>query len=324
MTGIAYVSTWRGVAYIAKWPKKRSRPLHPKTVALADRFSKIGRMVRYLDPKQQVAAIEATKGTPLYPRDILSMGLAGTLFYYVEPSGQRIFSMATRVAVSESLDVIGDVEGTLLVRSGNLWVPVLPTVEDDFLCLKGTPLVPTWQPQPILPGVFGQILGTFEVNILGQIVISGLDLTSHEFLFGYFTDITTITGSNNVVIRLEINNSLVTSGYKYSGSQRSSAGSTAAISSNSGSAIPLAGFVSPWFLSSGTSKGAEGAFHFSKPTINGPKRIDFRTSYTNNFNDFADAFISGGLVTTSDITGFTIFGFSGFLTSGKLTLIAPN
>lgn len=144
MKGLIVVSTWRGRPYIASWPRKRSRPLHPVVKALSDRFAKRGLMIRYATPQEQLAAIEGAKGTPFYPRDVLTMFNAGTLGYIKAPNGARLYSMATRVAVSESLDVLSQIDGTILARQNGLWVPVEPSAPDQLLISNATGEPPSY------------------------------------------------------------------------------------------------------------------------------------------------------------------------------------
>src|SRR3546814_15330390 len=67
-------------------------------------------------PDMQAAFIRATHRTSLYPRDLFSIMLSGGLAWIVGADGKRYYPMATKQAVSESLDVISQVPSYTLIR----------------------------------------------------------------------------------------------------------------------------------------------------------------------------------------------------------------
>lgn len=133
MKGEIIVRTWRGIPVAQKWPKRRTRPLNPKNQEQAEKFLAVTKVNARVNWQQRVAAYEATKGTPFYPRDVLTMTHYGTLFWFLGDDGRRIYSMSNAQTVSESLDVLSQIEGSILTRSGGLWVPVDPGLKNNVL-----------------------------------------------------------------------------------------------------------------------------------------------------------------------------------------------
>lgn len=124
LSGNFLISTWRGVPYLMSWPRKRGKPKSVVVQRNTEKFRQIGKIIPYLNWQQHKAAREASQGTPFYPRDVLTMMMYGTLLAWRDPNGKIIYSMQTRLAVSESLDVLSQDDGAILARKNGLWVPV--------------------------------------------------------------------------------------------------------------------------------------------------------------------------------------------------------
>lgn len=105
------------------WPKARGKKLSPKTLEQMEWFRTVQLATKYMAPDQLINAMNATAGTPLLPRDILTMMAAGRLYYFLLPDGRKIASRPMINDVSQSLDVISDIPGTLLKRGADQWEP---------------------------------------------------------------------------------------------------------------------------------------------------------------------------------------------------------
>ncbi len=138
------IDTVRGVIRVRKWPKKRGTPKSPKQRFWNDWFSQANKLAKYADPMSQVRAIEMTKGTGQYPRDVLLMAMRGSLYYWADATGWKWFSVASIQGLSDSLDILAQTVGSVLVRATDRWRTPTPGILNDLLTLKGSPLVPVW------------------------------------------------------------------------------------------------------------------------------------------------------------------------------------
>lgn len=80
----------RGQLIVQAWPRKRGRPKSPITREQNEWFTAVNRLAKRCDPGQQKIAIEATKGTGLYPRDLLIALMAGGMVEPVYPDGSVV------------------------------------------------------------------------------------------------------------------------------------------------------------------------------------------------------------------------------------------
>lgn len=78
-TGRIMVDTWRGKVRVRKWPRKRGRPKSPNVRAQNDWFRDANKLASRAPDTQAKVAIEITKNSGLYPRDILMRAMAGNL-----------------------------------------------------------------------------------------------------------------------------------------------------------------------------------------------------------------------------------------------------
>ena len=88
LKGILMVDTVRGRVRARAWPKKRGRPKSPAVRDQNEWFRQACRNMNYIDPGQMVLAIEAAKGTGLYPRDIIMNAMAGGFLEFEMPDGR--------------------------------------------------------------------------------------------------------------------------------------------------------------------------------------------------------------------------------------------
>lgn len=144
------VDTFRGTPRIRKWPKKRGKNLHPKTLKQMEWFSQANKLCRYIDPAQLAIAKRVTAGTPLMPRDILLMAMSGRL-YSVELEGRgEIYPVAAINDVSRSLDVIAQKPGDMMARGPTFWQRITPGPAGQVLTSVGPNDAPRFEPSPAL------------------------------------------------------------------------------------------------------------------------------------------------------------------------------
>lgn len=128
LKGVLMEDVSQGQERTRAWPRSRGKSLHPKTKEQMEWFRQAQWATKYMDPKQMVIFNEMTKGTPLLPRDIATMMMAGRLFSFEMADGRSINAMQTQNDVSQSLDAISQEIGTTLIRKPEGWrgVPPLP------------------------------------------------------------------------------------------------------------------------------------------------------------------------------------------------------
>ena len=83
------MDTFRGQIRIRKWPRKRGTS---KSQAVRDQnlwFKQAVKIAKRIEPTQQALAIEMTKGTGMYPRDLLLAQQAGGIYDMVLEDGSN-------------------------------------------------------------------------------------------------------------------------------------------------------------------------------------------------------------------------------------------
>ncbi len=134
----------RGVLRVRKWPRKRGKPKSEAQRFWISWFQQANLLAKYADGYSQARAIELTRKTGMYPRDIILKAIRGRLYTWVDETGWRWFPMAARLDISESLDVLAQTVGSLLVRAGTYWQDVGPGVLGNVLTHRGPGAPPEW------------------------------------------------------------------------------------------------------------------------------------------------------------------------------------
>lgn len=111
----------RGTERSRAWPEKRGSRQTPGQREQVDWFRQANWAFKLQDPKTIAMFIHAAQGTSLYPRDVFSIMAAGGLFAVNLPGGKAAYPMASVLAVSESLDVLSQQQGFILIRGVDRW-----------------------------------------------------------------------------------------------------------------------------------------------------------------------------------------------------------
>ena len=143
-TGRIMIDTVRGVLRVRKWPRKRPGPRTAIERFWSDWFTQANKLAKYADAMSQVRAIEMTKGSGMYPRDVLLKAMRGRLYAWTTPDGWKWYSMAAIGDISESLDVLAQTVGDVLVRAVDRWRPPPAGIAGDVLTNAGPGLPPGW------------------------------------------------------------------------------------------------------------------------------------------------------------------------------------
>jgi len=142
--GKLMLDTVRGTLRVRKWPKKRGKAKSALQQQWIDWFTQANFLAKYASGYDQVAAIERSKGTGLYPRDLILKAMRGRLLWWVDQDGWRWYPMAAIGDISETLDVLGQTVGSLLARFTDRWRPVPLNNTGDVLTSQGPLAVPVF------------------------------------------------------------------------------------------------------------------------------------------------------------------------------------
>lgn len=140
------MDTCRGVLRVRKWPKPRGKPRNENEAYWQEWFREAQICAKYAPAQDIIAAREATKGTVWKPRDLQMKAMRGRMWTFITPDGRKIYSMAQRVDVSEGLDIISQVPGSMLVRGEMYWEYLVPGPEGYVLTSRGENMLPYWAP----------------------------------------------------------------------------------------------------------------------------------------------------------------------------------
>lgn len=182
------VDTVRGVLRVRKWPRKRGTPKSALQRWWNDWFRQANLLAKYADPMSQARAIELTKGSGLYPRDVLLKAMRGTLYTWRDDTGWTWYSMAAIGDISESLDVLAQTIGSVLVRATDRWRAPPPGNINDVLTYKGAALPPIWAPASAPSS------GSYE-NLVGTPLVVDDTQSVYTFDVDGFADLTLVCNS---------------------------------------------------------------------------------------------------------------------------------
>ena len=138
------VDTVRGVLRVRAWPKKRGTPKSAAQLFWIDWFRQANLLAKYADAQSMISAIELTKGSRWYPRDILLKAMRGRLLYLTDTTGWRWYPVAATNDVSNSLDTLAQTVGSVLVRAVDRWRAPPAGVLGNVLTNQGPGAPPIW------------------------------------------------------------------------------------------------------------------------------------------------------------------------------------
>lgn len=321
LKGNIVISSWRGIPYIAKWPKKRSRPLPEITQEQNDWFRQANILTKYIEPRFQEVANQAVKGTPLYPRDVEVALMRGTLFGINFGKNQRMFSVANQQAVSESLDVLGQTPGGLLYRNEDRWDLLGPETAGKVLQTNGPSAAPSW----VTPG--GGSGGLFEkiaeltAPTSNAFDFQGLDLTPYREIQIKFTDLE--PNVTDAFFKFKVYRAGVLSSFWYTWSYTAYSSQNVINSTRStfDTKVELNGSGFNWGVSTPVNQGFSGTL-----TMANPSTTDNRLVYWIGTHQTPSGWINsyrgaGWITNTLVIDGFRIDEPTNGIVAGQVTII---
>lgn len=197
------IDTVRGVLRVRKWPKKRGTPKSPLQRWWNDWFRQANLLAKYADSMTQARAIALTKGTGLYPRDIILKAMRGRLYYFRDETGKVWYPMAAVTDISETLDILAQDIGSVLVRAVDRWrAPPVASV-NDVLTYKGLVDPPVWQAPSGGGGMVQEVLSGTPIVPDGTVSFYDLDVSLYKSIEIQFDDIG-FSGSDRPWVRLSL------------------------------------------------------------------------------------------------------------------------
>lgn len=144
---------------VSAWPPKRGKPKSAAQLHANELMRQAAQAYKAQPAEITQMLNEATAGTPFLGRD-----LAMRLWYGAFPSiqltnGKVLRSMPTRVNMSDLLDNLAWVPGSLLGRDTDLWMPIAPGADGKVLTAHGEGVLPTWE-TPAAPTGAGTMLAS--------------------------------------------------------------------------------------------------------------------------------------------------------------------
>lgn len=95
--GALVVDTFRGQMRARSWPRARGLPKDPLQAQRLKTFERYAALAKFAAPSQIALAVNATRNTGLYPRDLLFMAMAGNLVDLVTEDGRLITKKKPRI-----------------------------------------------------------------------------------------------------------------------------------------------------------------------------------------------------------------------------------
>ena len=152
------IDTVRGVVRVRKWPKKYGKLRSEAQAYWVDWFRQANLLAKYADGMAQARAIAMTKGSGLYPRDVMLKAMRGRLYVWADDNGWKWYPVAAIQDISESLDVLAQTIGSVLCRAPDRWRSVVPGNPGDVLTYQGSLAPPEWLPATGAGGFSGGCL----------------------------------------------------------------------------------------------------------------------------------------------------------------------
>lgn len=165
------IDTVRGVLRVRKWPRKRGTPTSERQLFWIDWFRQANLLAKYADAMSMARAILMTKDTGLYPRDVLLKAMRGRLYTWADETGWRWYPVAAIGDISETLDVLGQTVGDILVRAIDRWRPPTPGNLGEVLTNAGPGNPPGWAPA----SAGGVTLACLVTNTVAQLIPNSVD-----------------------------------------------------------------------------------------------------------------------------------------------------
>lgn len=146
LRGVIVVDEYNGKPRTRAWPRPRGGNRNETNQYWSRWLKAITYLWRYQTGKIQDQLMRATEGTPWMPRDPFISGARGRAWSFTDQNGRTYYPMPARQAVSQSLDAIAQIAGSMLYRAASGWAAVEPGLAGQVLTNQGPDAAPAWGP----------------------------------------------------------------------------------------------------------------------------------------------------------------------------------
>lgn len=154
-SGLVYVTQDNfGRPSVRSWPRPGgNRPVHERVLAARQFIKYSAYIYKITDPYFTDQYRKQSISWWLMPRDVFTAALAGRLWWFTAPDGRKIYSRSAKRDMSESLDILWQDVGGLLVRGATGWEG-LPVGNVGQVLVVGAAGRPSWvDPSRVQAGV---------------------------------------------------------------------------------------------------------------------------------------------------------------------------
>lgn len=179
--GPAYViAEWRGVPVVRLKKHRKKHVMTERQAEAVQQFRYLANVPKLIASSQIQAAMDMSHGTPYLWRDLIYMATAGRLGWFTDDQNRKVFSLAARTTTSDILDVISQIPGSMLYRTGEWWDVVLPGNPGDVLTFTDADQVPSWQPGGAGGGIANVATTVNTGTSPGSSAFKGNDVTANQ------------------------------------------------------------------------------------------------------------------------------------------------
>jgi hypothetical protein len=141
------IDEYNGKPRVRAWPRPRGENRNETNKYWTAWLKAVTWLYRYQPAKFQAQLQNATKGTPWMARDPFISGARGRAWSFTDQTGRTYYPLPARQAVSQSLDAIAQIAGSMLFRAANGWVAIEPPENvGDVLTVTDPLAPPEWSP----------------------------------------------------------------------------------------------------------------------------------------------------------------------------------
>lgn len=139
------VKAVNGQLVASKWPRKRGPPTSPAQIEAVEWLKWSARIFPYIDGLSMDQAIDWTKGTGLYPRDLVTMALKGNLAEMVFEDGSTVKGRTEELECLVFNGAVLELDADVVLAASVVLAPVwpLPVVDTFSFWNAGIPTVLT-------------------------------------------------------------------------------------------------------------------------------------------------------------------------------------
>jgi hypothetical protein len=185
----------------------RPKQMHPAMVEGQAKFKEAAAAVHYMAPMFVRTAMLLTKGTNFLWRDVLFQALYGRGATVFDTDGNVWYAMASRDDMNTLLDVLSRVEGAMMYRGPDGWLPILPGNPGDILVIDLATGNPQWaSPAEVSSATYAGYsqVGCSTTTVAGNFAAKGSRFTALQDLLALGIDYPNTCNSTAMTYRAEL------------------------------------------------------------------------------------------------------------------------